>query len=136
EMRDQTLDRPRRGVAERADGVTLDLLCNLEQHVDLALVGATLGHAGQNPPHPAGALAAWRTLAAALVLVEIGNARDGPDQVGRLVHDDDGGGAEPGAQLAQAVEVHRGIDDLLRRHHAYRRAAGDHRLEIVPAAAD
>src|ERR1700678_2493511 len=54
EMRDQALDRPRRGVAERADGVALDLLCHLEQHVDLALVGATLGHSAQHPPHPPG----------------------------------------------------------------------------------
>ena len=35
-----------------------------------------LGHAGHHPPHPAGALAARRALAAALVLVEIGEPRD------------------------------------------------------------
>src|ERR1700681_1487294 len=74
EMRDQTLDRPRRGVAKRADGVTLDLFCHFQQHVDLALVGAALSHPGQDPPHPPRALAARRALAAALVLVEIGNA--------------------------------------------------------------
>ena len=70
------------------------------------------------------------------MLVEIGNARDRPDHVGRLVHDDDGGGAEAGAQLAEAVEIHRRIDDLLGRHHAHRRAARNDRQEIVPAAAD
>src|SRR5262249_61628765 len=37
EMRDQALDRPRRRIAQRADGVTLDLLGDLKQHVDLAL---------------------------------------------------------------------------------------------------
>src|SRR5882757_8897873 len=76
EMRDQALDRPRRSVTERADGVALDLFCHFQQHVDLALVGAALGHPGQDPPHPSRALAAWRALAAAFVLVEIGNARD------------------------------------------------------------
>src|SRR4030081_682900 len=73
EMRDQPLDRPRRRIAERADGVTLDLLGDIEQHVDLALVGAALGHPGQHTPHPPRALAAGRALAAALMLVEIGN---------------------------------------------------------------
>ena len=136
EMRDQALDRPRRRIAQRADGVALDLFCHFQQHVDLALVGAALGHAGQHPPHPPRALAARRALAAALMLVEIGNARDRADQVGRLVHHDHGGGAEAGAQLAEAVEIHRRIDDLLGRHHAHRRAAGDDGLEIVPAAAD
>src|SRR6202165_1064565 len=40
EVAQQALHRPRRAVAERADGVALDLLGDLEQHVDLALVGA------------------------------------------------------------------------------------------------
>src|ERR1700684_984416 len=106
EMRDQALDRPRRGIAERADGVALDLFCHLQQHVDLALVGASCPPRDQPPPHPPRAFAAWRALAAALMLVEIGDPRDRPDQVGRFVHHDDGGGAETRAQLAEAVAVH------------------------------
>src|SRR5579863_2279603 len=136
EMRNQALDWPGRGIAERADRVTLDLLGDFQQHVDLALVGTALGHARQHAPHPASALAARRALAAAFVLVEIGDAGDRADQVGRLVHHDHGRGAEAGTQFAQAVEIHRRIDDLLGRHHAHRRAAGDHRLQIVPAAAN
>ena len=42
------------------------------------LCGAALGHALQHPPHPAGALAARRALAAALVLVEIGRCARSP----------------------------------------------------------
>src|SRR5579871_4286656 len=136
EMRDQALDRPGCGIAERADRVTFDLLGDFKQHVDLALVGAALGHAGQHPPHPTRSFAARRALAAALMLVEIGDARDRPDQVGRLVHHDYSGRSEAGAQLAQAVEIHRRVDDLLGGHHAHRRAAGNDGLQIVPAAAD
>src|SRR5215471_5024826 len=66
EVPQQTLHRPGGAVAERADGVALDLLRHLEQHVDLALVRAARGHAGEHPPHPAHALAARRALAAAL----------------------------------------------------------------------
>src|ERR1043166_6302815 len=68
EVREQALDRPGCGVAERADGVTLDLSCPPEQHVDFAFGGAALGLSCQPPPHPAGALPARRALAAALVL--------------------------------------------------------------------
>ena len=39
EVADQALDRPRRGIAERADRVALDLLGHVEQSVDLADVG-------------------------------------------------------------------------------------------------
>src|SRR6185437_5234961 len=66
EMRDQPLDRPGRRVAERADRMALDQLGDVEQHVDLALLRPALRHAGHHPPHPASALAARRTLAAAL----------------------------------------------------------------------
>src|SRR5205823_11493745 len=125
EMCDQALDRPSRGVAERANGMAFDLLGALQEHVDLTLMGAALGHTGQYPPHPSRSLAAGRALAAALMLVKIGDPRDRLDQVGRFVHDDDSGGSEAGTQLAETVEIHRRIDDLFRRHHANRRTTGN-----------
>src|SRR5262245_43280978 len=70
EMTDQSLDRPGGRVAERTDGVALHLVGDLEQQTDLALVRPPIGHAGKHAPHPAGALAARRALAAAFVLVE------------------------------------------------------------------
>src|SRR5512140_713142 len=69
EVPQQALHRPGGAVAEGADGVTFDLGGDLPQHVDLTLVRASFGHAGEHPPHPAHALAAGRALAAALVLV-------------------------------------------------------------------
>src|ERR1043166_783179 len=71
EVAQQALHGPGGAVAERADGVALDLLGHLEQHVDLALVRAPFRHAGEHAPHPAHALAARRALTAALVLVEV-----------------------------------------------------------------
>src|SRR5277367_4429305 len=72
EMSDQTLDRPGRRVPERADRMALDLFGDVEQHVDFLLLRAALGHAGHHAPHPTGALAARRALAAAFVHVEVG----------------------------------------------------------------
>src|SRR5579872_4147872 len=136
EMRDQALDRPGSSIAERADGVAFDLLGDFQQHVDLALVGAAFRHTGQYPPHPPGSFTTGGALAAALMLVEIGDAGDRADQVGRLVHHDHRRRSEAGTQLAEAVEIHRRVDDLLRRHHAHRRSTGYHRFQIVPAAAN
>jgi hypothetical protein len=132
---DQALDRPGRGVAERADGVAFDLLGDVQQHVDLALVGAALRPCAHHAPHPAGAFAARRALAAALVLVEIGDARDRLDMSVDLSITITAAVPRPEPACAAAVEIHRRIDDLLGRHHRHRRAAGDHRLQIVPAAA-
>src|SRR5665647_2573663 len=89
EMPQQALHRPGGAVAEGADGVALDLGRDLHQHVDLALLRAAFRHAGEHAPHPAHALAARRALAAALVLVEIRDARHRADDVGGLVHHDD-----------------------------------------------
>src|SRR5687767_8911176 len=81
EMADQALDRPGRRVAQGADRVALDLLGDVVQHIDLLDARVTLDHAFQHPPHPAGALAARRALAAALVLVEVAQPRDRLDHV-------------------------------------------------------
>lgn len=72
EVSDETLDRPRKGLAQSADRVALDLLREFLEHVDLALLGV----AGLETLHylhrPLAALAARRALTAALVLVERG----------------------------------------------------------------
>src|SRR5262249_2462792 len=99
--------RPRRPVAKSADGVALDLGGDVPQQVDLALMRPALGHAREDAPHPAHALAAWRALAAALVLIEIRDARHRAHDVSRLVHDNDGGSAGRGFLFPAAVEIHQ-----------------------------
>ena len=70
------------------------------------------------------------------MLVEIREPGDGADDIGRLVHDDDGRRAEPALQLLQAVEIHGQVVALAGRDARHRRAAGDDGEQIVPAAAD
>src|ERR1700733_13659124 len=94
EMPDQPLDRPGRGIAQRADRMTLDLPGHLLQRVDLREFGAAFGHARPPPPHPAGAFATWRALAAAFVHIEFRQPGNGLDDVGGLVHHDDRRGAQ------------------------------------------
>src|SRR3546814_8112215 len=69
---------------------------------------ARLGVAGTQPfhhaPHPAGAFATRGALAATLVLVEMRDATDRADDVGRLVHHDHRRGAETRAERFQPVE--------------------------------
>ena len=101
EMANEALDRPGRRIAQCADRMALDLIGDIQQHIDLALLGAPIRHAGQDPPHPARAFAAGRALAAALMLVEISQPANGADDVGRFVHHDDGRGAEARFQIAQ-----------------------------------
>src|SRR5262245_21232233 len=137
EAADEALDGPGGGVAEGADGVAFDLAGDIQEQIDFAVVGFALGHALQDAPHPTGAFAARRALAAAFVLVEIGDARDGADHVGGLIHDDDGGGAEAGAVRGghQRVEIHQHGLGLGRIDHAHRGAAVDDGFQIAPAAA-
>src|SRR5229473_1385717 len=116
EMADQALHGPCRGIAQRADGVAFD-------------------HALHHPPHPTRAFAARRALAAALVLVEFREARDGADDVGRFVHDDDRGRAEAALHVAQRVEIHQHAVADRFRDDRHRRAAGDDAQQVVPAAA-
>src|SRR5690606_38679100 len=95
-------------------------------------VPETLHHA----PHPTGTLAARSALAAGLMLVEIADAADRADQVGRLVHHDHTRGAKARAQFLEPVEVHRRVDDLLGRNQRHRGTALEHRQKGVPPAAN
>eukprot|EP00227_Mantoniella_beaufortii_P011202 CAMPEP_0197590548 /NCGR_PEP_ID=MMETSP1326-20131121/11475_1 /TAXON_ID=1155430 /ORGANISM="Genus nov. species nov., Strain RCC2288" /LENGTH=441 /DNA_ID=CAMNT_0043155651 /DNA_START=195 /DNA_END=1517 /DNA_ORIENTATION=- len=135
EVADEALHGPGRGVAQRADGVALDLLGELLQHVDLLQPRVALLHALHDGVQPPRALTAGRALAAGLVLVEVGEARDGVHHVGALVHDDDGGGAEAGLRGLERVEVHEHLLAHLLGDERHGGAAGDDAQQVVPAAA-
>ncbi len=133
-MLQHALHRHRRGVAERADRAALDVVGHgVEQgqvfHLALAMFDA-VDHA----PQPAGAFAARRALAAALVLIEVGQAQQALDHAAPLVHHDDRARAEHRAGLGDGVVVHRDVHHRLGRQHRRGRAAGDHGLERTAAA--
>src|SRR3954471_7739771 len=71
EMADQPLNRPHRAVGQRADRVPLDFARHLFEHVDLGDRSIADDHPLHDAPRPAAAFAARRTLAAALMLIEL-----------------------------------------------------------------
>src|SRR6185437_89019 len=137
EVAKEALHRPGRAVAKGADSVALDLRRHFPEHVDLALTRAAFGHAFEHAPHPAHAFAARRALAAAFMLVEIRDAGHGADDVGGLVHDDHGRGAERRFLVTAAVEIHQQRVGLIGAggNERHRRAAWNDGEQIVPAAA-
>merc|ERR1712156_990127 len=74
EMSDEPLHRPRGSVRQGADGVTLDLLGQLPDHVDLLGLGVALRESPHHGVHPVDALPAGGALPARLVLVEDSSA--------------------------------------------------------------
>src|SRR4029079_14577539 len=100
---------PGRRVAEAAYGVALALLADVPELVDLLDTRVAGAQALHHAPHPAGAFAAPRALAAALVLVEGGVARHDADEIGGLVHHDHLSGAERGVHGLQRVEIHNDV---------------------------
>src|SRR5512134_3941652 len=99
EMTDEALHRPRRGVAERADGVALDLVGDVDEHVDVGLLALPREDPPERAVEPAGAFPTRRALAAGLRVVEAREALEHLDHAGGLVHDDDRGRAERRARL-------------------------------------
>ena len=134
EVTDQTLDRPSEGLAERADGVALDLLRKLLQHINLPFASETTLKAVHDLIRPLRTLATGGTLAAGLVVVELGEAGDGADHVGGAIHDDDGGGAEPGLRVLERVEVHELLVARLLGQDGSRGTPRDDGFEVVPSA--
>src|SRR5690242_9264782 len=107
EVRDEALHRQRGRVAECADRASLDVVRDVRQHVEV--LGATVAvlDAIDHPPHPAGALATRRALAARLFEVEVRQAQQALHHAPRLVEDDDGARAEHRAGLGDRVVIHR-----------------------------
>src|SRR5436190_5973391 len=70
-MLDEALHRQRRGVAERTNRPTLDVIRDGGQHVEVFLATFAVLDSIDHPPEPAGAFAAWRALATRFLEVEI-----------------------------------------------------------------
>ena len=90
ELRDVARDGHRRGVAERAEALAEDPVADVEEQVELALLGATLLDPAEDVDLPADALAARRALAARLLLVELRDAQAELHHAAAVVDDDDG----------------------------------------------
>lgn len=135
-MSNKTLDGPGEGLSQSADGVALDLLGELLEHVDFTLLGVAGFETLHHLKRPLASLAARRALAAALVLVEGGETADGADDIGSLVHDDDGRGSETGLRIFQGVEVHELVVTDGLGNHGCGGSAGDNSEQVIPAAAD
>ena len=88
EIFDETLDRPGRSIAERADRVTFDLFGYVKQHIDLFHRRFAFDQTVHHPHHPACTFTARRTLPAGFVFVKRRQPPNRLDDIGRLVHHD------------------------------------------------
>src|SRR5207248_2308183 len=70
EVLDHGAHRHGRRVAQCADGAALDVVGHRIQELDVAHLAVTVLDAIDHAPQPARALAAWRALPAAFVLIE------------------------------------------------------------------
>lgn len=134
EVTNQTLNWPGSGVTQSANRVTFDLVREFLEHVDLSKVSVAEFHPFEHIDHPAGAFSAGSALAATLVLVELGEAKNGVNYIGLVVHDDDGCCAETALSVLQVIEVHQSFVTLFLGQHGDGRTAGNNGLQVVPAA--
>mgnify|MGYP003694638719 CR=1 FL=1 len=79
------------------------------QQIDLALCRPRRAPCGAACATSSRTLPTGRALTAALVLVEVGDAADGGDDIGRLIHHDHGRRAHPRLELGQGVEIERQV---------------------------
>src|SRR5690242_21104829 len=128
EMLDEALHRQRGSVAERADRAPLDVVGDVRQHVEVLGPAVAVLDAIDHAPHPAGALAAGRALAARFLEVEVRQPQQALHHATRLVEHDDGARAEHRAGLGDRVVIHREPHHHVARQHRRRRAAGNDAL--------
>src|SRR5262252_3653241 len=134
EVLDETLDRQRRGVAERTDRAPLDVVGNRVEHVEVLATPGAMLDAVDHPPQPSGALAARRALPAGFLEVEVREAQQALHHAARIVDHDHRAGTQHRSRLRDGVVVHREAHHQIAREDRRRRAAGNHRLQPAPAA--
>ena len=126
-------DRADRTVGQGAERPAEDVVADVVEHVEVALLPAALLEVGQGLHQPPGALAARRALAARLVLVELGPAQHGPHHAGGLVEDLQRAGAEHRARRADTLEV-EGYVEVLGGEQRGAGAARGPELQLVALA--
>src|SRR5210317_164558 len=84
----ETLYRPCRRIAKRADRMSLDLVRDIHEHIHIGRLATTRQNPSYHAIHPAGALAARSALTARLRVIESRDALEHPHHIGRLVHHD------------------------------------------------
>ena len=130
EVSDQTLDWPGSSISQSTDGVTLDLLGQLPDHVDLLGLGVALGEPPHHGVHPVDALPAGSALTTGLVFVEERQPGDGLHHVGLLVHHDDGCSAQASLSGHQGIKIHHDVVADLESELEFR---GRHHQETSPS---
>ena len=121
-----------RGLAQAAQGRGLDVLRQVFQPLDIAVLALAFANAVEDFQHAARADAAGGALAAAFIHGEIQEEAGDVHHTVVLVHDDHAAGAHHGAGRDQVVIVHGGVEHV-RGQAAARGAAGLHGLERLAA---
>jgi hypothetical protein len=119
-----------------ANSVTLNLLGQLLEHVNLTLTALTLLETLHDLLSPLASLTARCALAATLVAVEVAETADGTDDIGTLVHDDNGGSSETRLAVLEGVEVHQLVVANALGQNGSGRTTWDDGLKVVPATTD
>src|SRR5579862_5009513 len=89
----EALHGPRRRIPQRADRMTLDPICDIEQQPQILAPSLAGDDALEHAIEPAGPFAARGALTAGFRVVKARQPLEHPHHAGRLVHDDDGAGA-------------------------------------------
>src|SRR5215470_16872829 len=131
EVLDGRYDRTDRAVAERTERAAQDVVADVEQLVQVLVGSLAPLQPVQDPHHPVGALPAQGTLAARLVLVELGPPERGADHAGCLVENLQRPGAEHRPRLADSLEVQRDVKVLVGEDRRGRPAGGPE-FQAVP----
>jgi len=117
ERSNKTLYWPSSSITKSTNGVTLDLVGKLLKHVNFSKISVSEFHALEHIDHPSGSFTARSALAARLVLVEFGEAKNSINNIGLVVHNNDSSSAKTGASIFKIIEVHNSFFTLLFNQH-------------------
>ena len=135
-MSNQSLNRPGRRIPQGTNRMSLHLLGQFPEHVDLSIGSLALLHPLQNINKPISTLSAGSALTARLMGIKLGQPQNCLNRIHLSIHDNNRSSAKSTLFAHQRVKVHKSILALLLGKHSDRGASRDYCQEIVPSSLD
>jgi len=153
EVSDKTLNRPGESLTQSwkdcqykvlldiggkhtANSVTLNLLGEFLEHVNLTLTSLTILESLHHLLCPLASLSARCALAATLVAVEVAETADSSDNIGALIHDDNSSRSETRLAILKGIEIHKLVITDVLRENGSGRTTGDDSQKVVPSTSN
>ena len=105
----QALDRPSGSISQSTDSVTLNLFCEFPKSINFSVVSISSFQSFHDVSKPGSSFSARSTLSTTFMLIELGEPKNGLNNISLIIHNNNRRSPKPTFQLPQIIKIHKHI---------------------------